>query len=165
MRAHGGNQADLCAGGNAHTGYALIRYDAMCSAIAAAHEVDEVKDIRDKAIAIEAYSRQARNTEAEWEACEIRLRAERKCGQLLAEREKAKGAAGNPGGRGAPIVPPQDGSTQPKTLEQLGVSKRQSERWQNQPRLSPIVTPELWPGITDNDINDIDSCSSRLLSG
>jgi len=57
------------------------------------------------------------------------MRAERRCGKLLAEREKAKGAAGNPGGRGAKIVPPQDGATQPKTLEQMGVSKRQSERW------------------------------------
>ena len=49
----------------------LVRYDAMCSAIAAAYEVDEVKDIRDKAIALEVYARQARNTEAERQACEI----------------------------------------------------------------------------------------------
>jgi hypothetical protein len=41
----------------------LVRYDAMCHAIAAAHEVDEVKDIRDKARAIEMYARQAQNTE------------------------------------------------------------------------------------------------------
>jgi hypothetical protein len=41
----------------------LVRYDAMCHAIAAAHEVDEVRDIRDKARAIEMYARQAQNTE------------------------------------------------------------------------------------------------------
>jgi hypothetical protein len=51
----------------------LIRYDAMCQAIAAAYEVDEVKDIRDKARAIEVYAQQALNTEAEQQACEIRL--------------------------------------------------------------------------------------------
>lgn len=40
---------------------------------------------------MEAYFRQAKNTEAERRACEIRLRAERKAGQLLAKMEKAKG--------------------------------------------------------------------------
>jgi hypothetical protein len=49
----------------------------------AAYEVDAVKDIRDGALAFEMYNRQARNTEAERRACEIRLRAERKTGQLL----------------------------------------------------------------------------------
>ena len=30
----------------------LVRYDAMCRAIAAAYKMDEVKDIRDKALAL-----------------------------------------------------------------------------------------------------------------
>src|SRR5690348_9102530 len=72
----------------------LIRYDAMCRAIADAYEADEVKQIRDKPRAIEMYARQARNVEAERRACEIRLRAERRCGQLLREMQKAK--AGRP---------------------------------------------------------------------
>ncbi len=56
----------------------LARYDAMCRAIDEAYQFDEVKDIRDKALAIEVYSRQAKNIYAEKRACEIRLRAERK---------------------------------------------------------------------------------------
>jgi hypothetical protein len=76
-------------------GAELIRYDAMCQAIADAYEVDEVKDIRDKARAFEIYAQQARNVEAERRACEIRLRAERRCGQLLRQMAKAKGAPGN----------------------------------------------------------------------
>jgi hypothetical protein len=58
----------------------LIRYDAMCRAIADAYEVDEVKVIRDQAAAFEHYSRQARNTEAERKCCEIRLRGNRTLG-------------------------------------------------------------------------------------
>ena len=70
---------------------ALVRYDTMCRAIALAYEVDEVKDIRDKHLAIEVYARQAQNTEAERQAREIRIRAERKAGELLARRVMATG--------------------------------------------------------------------------
>lgn len=102
-------------------GTQLVRYDAMCHAIAAAYEVDEVKDIRDKARAIEVYSRQARNTEAERQACEIRLRAERKAGQLLREREMAKG--------GRPTETPNKAS-EVSTLREFGISHKQSSDWQ-----------------------------------
>lgn len=107
----------------------LVRYDAMCRAIAEAYKVDEVKDIRDKARAIEQYSRQAKNTEAERQACEIRLRAERKCGQLLADMEKAKGSA-QPG-IGRRGMQSSDVTALPQqTLTGLGISKQQSSDWQ-----------------------------------
>ena len=99
----------------------LVRYDAMCRAITEAHAVDEVKDIRDKALAWEMYSRQAKNTDAERDACEIRLRAERKAGELLKAMAKAKG--GRPSGKTGD-------TTLPVSLEELGVSKRQSADWQ-----------------------------------
>ena len=61
----------------------LALYDRMCTAIAECHRVDEVKDLRDKAMALEIYAKQAKNTDAERRACEIRLRAERRTGELL----------------------------------------------------------------------------------
>lgn len=97
-------------------GTQLVRYDAMCRAIAEAHAVDEVKDIRDKARAIEMYARQAQNTEAEERAREIRLRAERKCGQMLADMDKLKGR-------------PEKASTATR-LSDVGVSYDQSSQWQ-----------------------------------
>lgn len=64
---------------------------------------------------------------AERHAAEIRVRAERKCGELLAEMPKNKGAAyeGNPGKSDARSP---DITTQ--TLEEMGISKRQSSEWQ-----------------------------------
>jgi hypothetical protein len=63
------------------------------------------------------------------QACEIRLRAERKAGQLLAQMEKAKGArfAGREPD-GSPRRSPD--ATAEKTLADLGISKGQSSRWQ-----------------------------------
>lgn len=102
----------------------LIKYDAMCRAIEAAYDIDEVKDIRDKALAIEVYSRQAKNVDAEQHACEIRLRAERKVGKLLSEMEKAKG------GKSEQKLYRSHDSTGNKSLKDMGISKNQSSKWQ-----------------------------------
>jgi hypothetical protein len=77
-----------CSTGNGMTGLGLVRYDAMCRAISACVSVDEVKDIRDKARALEVYAQQARNLEAERKAVEVRIRAERRAGQLLYEMKQ-----------------------------------------------------------------------------
>ena len=82
---------------------ALVKYDAMCRAIDAAYQVDEAKSIRDKAVAMEAYFQQAKNTEAERRACEIRLRAERKAGQIL--KRMVKSGERDRGGRGYWVAP------------------------------------------------------------
>jgi hypothetical protein len=94
-----------------------------------------------------AVSRKAHNVEAERQCCEIRLRAERKAGQLLLQMEKAKGARGNPGGRGAPIERSNETTTQ--TLAEVGISKDQSSQWQ---RLAAVPQPQFeaaTPGPAD----------------
>jgi hypothetical protein len=67
----------------------LIKYDRACRAIAEAKLADEVKDIRDRAIAIRAYARQAKNKTLEADAWEIRQRAERRLGEMMREQPKA----------------------------------------------------------------------------
>ena len=79
----------------------LARYDAACRAIAEARSVDEVKNIRDWAIAMAAYARQARNRDLEADAVEIRLRATRRLDRLRQAQKETIGlaAGGEHGGR------------------------------------------------------------------
>lgn len=106
---------------------ALTKYDAARNALQVASSIDEVKDIRDKAEAMAAYARQARDTAlVEW-ATEIKVRAERRAGQMLADMPKNEGAKGL--GSNQHEVRSHD-STAPKTLAEIGISKNESSRWQ-----------------------------------
>jgi len=103
----------------------LVRYDAMCSAIAECHRVDEVKDIRNKARALEVYAALAKDTEAEYKVCRIRIRAERRAGELLKETQKN----GQRHGRGQKSKVGRPDFT-PTRLSDIGISKDQSSQWQ-----------------------------------
>jgi len=80
--------------------------------------VDEAKDIRDKALAVAAYARQANDEDMIRWAMEIRLRAERRAGTLLARVERAQGkrTKGN-----APVS---------SALKETGIGEAQAHRWQ-----------------------------------
>ena len=67
---------------------------------------------------------------------ELRIRAERKVGELLAEMEMNVGAKGNAGGQGAKLVRSHDATTQ-KTLKEIGLNKTQSSRWQQLAAIPP----------------------------
>ena len=98
----------------------LAKYDAARYALSVAVKVDEVKDIRDKAAAMALYARQAQDKELLQWATEIKVRAERRAGQMLAEMELKPGVK-SIGNVAVPI---------PQTLDEIGISKNQSSRWQ-----------------------------------
>jgi hypothetical protein len=104
---------------------ALIRYDAACRAVAECKAVDEVKDWRDKAAALQAYARQAKNKQLEVDSAEIRIRAERRLGQMLQDAPKNTGAAGV-----GPIALVTAEGNQPPKLSDLGISYDLSSRAQ-----------------------------------
>jgi len=70
----------------------LVRYDAAC-ALAEAVAIDEVKDIRDQAMAMAAYAKQAKNRDLEADCVEIRMRATRRLDQLRRAQKETVGLA------------------------------------------------------------------------
>jgi hypothetical protein len=105
----------------------LVRYEQARTALAAVHSYDEVKDIMDQAERAAVYARQANDSDLIKYATEIRVRAQRRAGEMLAQTEKATGAKGigpiavTEGNRNQPV---------PATLEEIGVTKKQSSNWQ-----------------------------------
>jgi transposase len=100
----------------------LTRYEAARRALAAASNVDEVKDIRDKAVALREYARRANNTEMEEQCVRIRLHSEKRLGEMMAEQKASGRMAVGAKGVG-PIAGYQKSHNAPPTLAQSGVDK------------------------------------------
>jgi 16S rRNA G966 N2-methylase RsmD len=95
----------------------LALLDKAARHLAQCTSLDEAKTIRDKAIALEVYAKQAKQSaEMERQCAVIRLRAERRIGQLLA-------SAVRPGN-------PQLSRKVTIGLGRLGITRNQSSRWQ-----------------------------------
>lgn len=107
----------------------LVRYEQARFALAECQRVDEVKDIRDKAEAMAAYARQAKDTELVQWATEIKVRAERKAGELL--RQSADRGERFPAGGPRSKQAESHADIRPATLEEIGITNTQSSRWQS----------------------------------
>jgi hypothetical protein len=68
---------------------ALVSYDAACAALAAAVTADEVMSVRLEANAIAAVARVAKNLDLEVSAVKLRVRAEARLGDILAQAERS----------------------------------------------------------------------------
>ena len=91
-------------------------------------QVDEIKKFRDKAVAVQAYAKQANDYEMESKAARARVRAERRAGELLRDMEKAKG-------KRTDLVERGDYVDERPTLDDMGITKDQSSKWQQLSRV------------------------------
>jgi hypothetical protein len=104
------------------TSTTLARISEAMTALSAAKTLDDVLQIRDQAEALRVYIKAASDSlEAANAAAEIKLRAERKAGEMLSEKVK----------RGGDRAKSHDATL----LSDLGLSRDQSSRWQREARV------------------------------
>ena len=115
-------------------------------ALTEAQTIDEVKDLLDKSVAVKAYAKKAQlGKELIVDASVIKLRAERKLGELLQEIELANSAPGNQ--HTGPIELDATNPTGGMSLADLGISKSDSSRSQ---RVATLPEEEFEQYLTEN---------------
>lgn len=103
--------------------FALAKYDAAINAIAEAKAVDELLNIRDTADALRAAARVANNKQAEADMAEIRFRAERRVGEMMASQRAAGMFSGGAKGIGKKVW-----VDDKPTLTEAGIDKNLADR-------------------------------------
>jgi 5-carboxymethyl-2-hydroxymuconate isomerase len=112
-------------------------YAAARNALVQASTIDEVKDIRDKAVALKVYADQAKDSELIKMATQIRLRAERRAGEMLQEMAKQGMRAVRKNMKSQPAT---------SRLIDLNISKTQSSRWQ---KLAVMSEPQFEKAVQE----------------
>jgi phage N-6-adenine-methyltransferase len=129
-------------------GASLVRYDAACRALAEAKSVDEVKDILDKSVALKAYARQAKNKDMEADAAEIRIRAERRIGEMIEAQREADllSKGGRPSKKTGSATDP---VSKKPSFEEAGIDKHLADRSRKAAKLEETDFEERLVGLRD----------------
>ena len=120
------NRAGTVSGGA--SSQALSLYDTASHALAEAKNLSEVKDIADRAVALKEYARRAKDRELEVNAAELRIRAERRLGEMLKASEMHAGGRPKKISKNAP--PSHEVVSEPVRLAEIGIDYHLSERAQ-----------------------------------
>lgn len=103
----------------------LVKFDAAKRALMEARSIDELKDVRDKAEALRGYIKQRDEShELQNDVAEIKIRAERRIGELIKEKQASGELAKRGGDRKSNC------SDSSLKLADLGISHHQSSDWQ-----------------------------------
>ena len=120
------NRAGTVSGGA--SSQALSLYDTASHALAEAKNLSEVKDIADRAVALKEYARRAKDRELEVNAAELRIRAERRLGEMLKASDMHAG--GRPKKTSKKTPPADEGVFEPIKLGEIGIDYHLSDRAQ-----------------------------------
>lgn len=127
----------------------LIKYDAARHALQAASKIDEVKLIHDKAVAMALYAAQAKDMQLIGWATEIKLRAERRAGEMLAELPKQSGAKGKGSNQYKKVLDSSNGEA--TSLKDLGISHNQSSQWQQVAKIPEKTFEKVLTAVQPNE--------------
>lgn len=129
----------------------LVHFDAARRELALATSIDEVKMLRDKAEALRQYVRQqGASLEMQNQCAEIKLRAERKAGELLAGVERI------PGLRTDLTSRHDDAKSYRQTLDNADVKEATARRWQ-----AEASVPE---GVFERHVAEVKAAGEELTS-
>jgi N6-adenosine-specific RNA methylase IME4 len=115
-------------------------------ALEKARTIDEVKDIVDKALAITLYARVAKDTKLIEDATEIRLRAERRAGEMISALGERRGQRSKTS---------TDGSL--PSNKDIGVTDKQSYLWQ---KLGALAQEDFERRVAEAQKRAVDSIES-----
>lgn len=101
----------------------LVHYEQAKAALAEAVRIDDAKTIRDKAEAIGVYAAQSKDTTLHVYATKIKLRAERRIGELSKQLETAERTRTD-------LHPERGKQTKAATLKDAGISTSQAHRYE-----------------------------------
>ena len=118
--------------------------------MAEAKAVDDIVEVVGQANAVHAYARQAKNRQMEIDAAEIRIRAERRLGELMAA-QKARVGLGQPGRPSKNGVSNTPISDKPPTLAEAGIDKNLAKRARSYAAVPPVQFEQL---LTDKRQSD-----------
>ena len=134
----------------------IIKFNELRNQLVSVIDLDEIKAIRDKAEALRSYCRVAGESfEAQQDCAEIKIRAERRAGELLGVMEKNKG-----GGDHRSEHRSHDATGDMPTLSDLDITKSQSSRWQ---KIATISIQLFERFITDTRSKGKELTSAKAL--
>jgi len=113
----------------------LASYDAACRALAEARTVDVARDVRNQAEAMRIYARQIKDRAVEIDAAEIRIRAERRLGEIIVAQKEGVGLSA--GGRPKKTPTAEEAVSALPTLAEIGIDHKLSARCQKLAGLAP----------------------------